>query len=466
MICNCYFMPQNPENTSWYEQWKKLYDATVDKTSQFMENTDQLYQRLTKWWTYKWLAQVQHGSNKTVLSFETKEKANQLAQSTRESIAESTKIQYLQEAFKHIQDKNPFLLGAPKDFSDVRTSDLLSHLRNFPDDAKYFLLSQNGQLVEDRGHSQEAIGKKMIVNFGSNEHANGLLGLADILPTNVSEVEVDGKRGILRSTPRPGYYFDTGDKKHTMVYLPIYSGSVVKILKIWEPGKNLAQSLRLQWQKREDKVRELEYEDLMRANDKNVASLAHQRGDDARYQFASHEYQIDEKIAKDMEKKYQKSAKWVEDIMSRFGNLIDNASKQYNVPSGVIAKIILKESGWNPVANAPKPSTAYWLGQITNQTWTHILTTSWNHNWQRSNPEHQVLAMAWLLRYLCDLRHCENWWDAVTYYHVGAWASEKNLATYMRFNPSMVKLMPPWPPTWDKYLIASRKHFGIDLPIS
>mgnify|MGYP000187383067 FL=1 len=122
------------------------------------------------------------------------------------------KAQYLQEAFKHIQEKNSFLLGAPKNFSEVRTSDLLSHLRNFPEDARYFLLSQSGQAVEDRGFSKEAIGQQMIVNFGSNEdvnkHANELLGLGDLLPTNVSEVEVDGKRGVLRSNPRPGYYFD------------------------------------------------------------------------------------------------------------------------------------------------------------------------------------------------------------------------------------------------------------------
>ena len=60
---------------------------------------------------------------------------------------------------------------------------------------------------------------------------------------------------------------------------------------------------------RENKVRELEYEMLMRSNSKDVALLAHKRGDDARYQSASHEYEIDEKTAKDMEKKYKDQAK-------------------------------------------------------------------------------------------------------------------------------------------------------------
>ena len=448
-----------------------FYDTLVDHTSSLIMKTDAIYHEALrpnkKHDTDTKIAALQNGSDKKIVVSKTQRATYQLAQSTKESVPELTKTQYLQEAFKHIQEKNSFLLGAPKNFSEVRTSDLLSHLRNFPEDARYFLLSQSGQVVEDRGFSKEAIGQQMIVNFGSNEdvnkHANELLGLGDLLPTNVSEVEVDGKRGVLRSNPRPGYYFDKWDKNHTMVYLPIYNGSVVKILKIWEPNKNLAQSLVLQWQKREDKVRELEYEVLMRSNSKDIALLAHKRGDDARYQSASRDYETDEKMARDMEKKYQKQVKWAEGIMSRFGEYINHASAQYHVPASVIAQIISNESGWNPVAHPPKWS-AYWLGQITDQTWTHILTTSGNHNWQRSNPEHQILAMTWLLRYLCDLRDCRNWWDVVVYYHVGAWASEKHLTSYMRANPAVARLMPSQ--TWDGYLIATRKYFGVDLPVS
>lgn len=84
---------------------------------------------------------------------------------------------------------------------------------------------------------------------------------------------------------------------------------MVKVLKIGEPNLSLSQSLALQSQKREDKVRELEYEALMRSNSKDVASLAHKRGDDARYQSASRDYETDEKMARDMEKKYQKQVK-------------------------------------------------------------------------------------------------------------------------------------------------------------
>ena len=461
-------MSTNPE-TSSYKQWKELLDASIQYTSWLIERADRAY----KTFQQETLPNTSNKGNKVdeqiagatkivgakILTLDTRQKNDKLADLTKESM----KAQYLQEAFRSIQEKNSFLLGAPKDFSQVRTSDLLSHLRNFPDDAKYFLLSQNGQAVEDRGHSQEAVGQKMIVNFWSNSHANELLGLGDLLPTRVSQVEVDGKIGNLRSTPRPGYYFDKWDKNHTQIYLPIYSGSVVKVLKIGEPNLSLSQSLALQSQKREDKVRELEYEALMRSNSKDVASLAHKRGDDARYQSASRDYETDEKMARDMEKKYQKQVKWAEGIMSRFGEYINHASAQYHVPASVIAQIISNESGWNPVAHPPKWS-AYWLGQITDQTWTHILTTSGNHNWQRSNPEHQILAMTWLLRYLCDLRDCRNWWDVVVYYHVGAWASEKHLTSYMRVNPAVARLMPSQ--TWDGYLIATRKYFGVDLPVS
>ena len=52
---------------------------------------------------------------------------------------------------------------------------------------------------------------------------------------------------------------------------------------------------------------------------------------------------IDEKTAKDMEKKYKDQAKWMEGIMGRFWEYINNASKKYNVPSDVLAKIFLKE---------------------------------------------------------------------------------------------------------------------------
>ena len=162
-------MSTNPE-TSSYKQWKELLDASIQYTSWLIERADRAYKAFQQ----ETLPNTSNKGNKVdeqiagatkivgakILTLDTKQKNDKLADLTKESM----KAQYLQEAFKSIQEKNSFLLGAPKDFSDVRTSDLLSHLRNFPDDAKYFLLSQNGQAVEDRGHSQEAVGQKMIVN--------------------------------------------------------------------------------------------------------------------------------------------------------------------------------------------------------------------------------------------------------------------------------------------------------------
>ncbi|MBP9780291.1 hypothetical protein KBD33_06795, partial [Candidatus Gracilibacteria bacterium] len=319
-------MSTNPE-TSSYKQGKELLDASIQYTSGLIERADRAYKAFQQ----ETLPNTSNKGNKVdeqiagatkivgakILTLDTKQKNDKLADLTKESM----KAQYLQEAFKSIQEKNSFLLGAPKDFSDVRTSDLLSHLRNFPDDAKYFLLSQNGQAVEDRGHSQEAVGQKMIVNFGSNSHANELLGLGDLLPNNVLSVEVNGKIGTLKASPRPGYYTDKG------LYLSVYNESIIKILKIGNPKADFLKDLESQGQKRENKVRELEYEMLMRSNSKDVALLAHKRGDDARYQSASHEYEIDEKTAKDMEKKYKDQAKGMEGIMGRFGEYINNASK-------------------------------------------------------------------------------------------------------------------------------------------
>lgn len=451
-------MSTNPE-TSSYKQWKKLLDASIQYTSWLIERADRAYkafQQETLPNTSNKRNKVDEqiaGATKTVgekiLTLDTKQKNDKLADLTKESM----KAQYLQEAFKSIQEKNGFLLGAPKDFSDVRTSDLLSHLRNFPDDAKYFLLSQNGQAVEDRGHSQEAVGQKMIVNFWSNSHANELLGLGDLLPNNVLSVEINGKIGTLKASPRPGYYTDK------WLYLSVYNESTIKILKIWDPKADFLKDLESQWQKRENKVRELEYEMLMRSNSKDVALLAHKRGDDARYQSAYHEYEIDEKTAKDMEKKYKDQAKWIEDIIGRFWEYINNASKKYNVPSDVLAKIFLKESGWRPTAHAPGASTAYWLGQITDPTWSHILTTSWNSNWQRSNPEHQIFASAWYLRSLFDIKDCQNWWEAALYYHIGPGASARHLESYKRSNPAIAKLMPS--DSWDGYKTWVGKFYAL-----
>ncbi len=448
--------------------WKTdMYNTAIDYTSHLIEKAvpfiHEFPSRFSKGSTDANIAALQKWSGETLVTSYTRQATGKLAESTqaqkslsKESISESTKNRYLQEAFKSIQEKNSFLLGAPKDFSEVRTSDLLSHLRNFPDDAKYFLLSQNGQAVEDRGHSQEAVGQKMIVNFWSNSHANELLGLGDLLPNNVLSVEVNGKIGTLKASPRPGYYTDK------WLYLSVYNESTIKILKIWNSKADFLKDLESQWQKRENKVRELEYEMLMRSNSKDVALLAHKRGDDARYQSASHEYEIDEKTAKDMEKKYKDQAKWMEGIMGRFWEYINNASKKYNVPSDVLAKIFLKESGWIPTAHAPRPSTAYWLGQITDQTWSHILTTSWNSNWQRSNPEHQILASAWLLRYLFDLKDCSNWGEAAVYYHVGSGTSVANLkweklARYVKGNPAVAKLMTEM--SWAGYFEAAWKYY-------
>ncbi len=80
------------------------------------------------------------------------------------------------------------------------------------------------------------------------------------------------------------------------------------------------------------------------------------------------------------------------------------------VPQDIFINLINKEnSKWNPKENN-NISTAYWLWQMTDNTWGRFWT------WNRKNPINQLLASINFLKYIKNYKKC-TWEEATAFYN-------------------------------------------------
>jgi len=114
-------------------------------------------------------------------------------------------------------------LLAETSFEEVAPSKLLLLREKGIDIASFLLINRKKPTLKPSAENIGA-GDEFVVHFGKNEDVNNLIGAGDILPVNVTQIEINGQLGSRRYSPRPGYYTDQGS------YLPIYEGFKVKIV--------------------------------------------------------------------------------------------------------------------------------------------------------------------------------------------------------------------------------------------
>ncbi|MDU4109280.1 MAG: lytic transglycosylase domain-containing protein [Escherichia coli] len=97
--------------------------------------------------------------------------------------------------------------------------------------------------------------------------------------------------------------------------------------------------------------------------------------------------------------------------VSRFGDLMEGAGEQFGIPSGMMSRVMGKESSGDPQAESPKG--AYGLGQVLPTTWRDMGYT----DDQMQDPAVQAEASARYLRQMYD--RYGDWGLALQAYHDG-----------------------------------------------
>lgn len=105
-------------------------------------------------------------------------------------------------------------------------SDLLALKRRGVDIVPLVLVNEASQETEITSTSLSSW-QKFTVNFGANKHLNAKIGAGDILPIEVTQVQINGTEWTRRNSPRPGYYDSHGK------YLPIFDGDRIEIVAKW-----------------------------------------------------------------------------------------------------------------------------------------------------------------------------------------------------------------------------------------
>ncbi len=162
---------------------------------------------------------------------------------------------------------------------------------------------------------------------------------------------------------------------------------------------------------------------------------------------------------------YEELISWPWKNFQEYDEQIRKYSNELNVPSNVVLQLFIKEwSNWDPKAS-PSSSTAIWLWQILDWTWSDIKSRiapmydiPWD-NLERHNPEHQIIASCAYLKYLYDNYTDWNWWEAIVFYHTWPWVTDANVSNYIQNNPAVAQFMWDKPRTRDNYILAARQYY-------
>ena len=122
-------------------------------------------------------------------------------------------------------------------FESIRAVDLLSLKRQGVSLYEYLFFNKKWSLGPIKKEDLKSW-EEFLVNFGANKYMKDSIGTGDILPDDVSSIEVNGKRAERKNIAwRPGYYAQEWKK---WIYRPIYDGDTVKIISISVPDNEQA----------------------------------------------------------------------------------------------------------------------------------------------------------------------------------------------------------------------------------
>ncbi len=147
--------------------------------------------------------------------------------------------------------------------------------------------------------------------------------------------------------------------------------------------------------------------------------------------------------------------KWNRHRHEKYMSEIISASQKYWVPKGAIIQLIYHENtSWNPNLKYPW-SSAYWLWQFVDSTWSRF------GSGDRNNPSDQLMAVAKYLKYLKTTKNC-SWEETLAYYNTGPWIMRVwNINKYYNLNPAITRKQPSWISRTNKnYFIAAIAYYN------
>lgn len=321
------------------------------------------------------------------------------------------------------------LLSHASSFDDVRAGDILRMRANGENIANFLLTNEEWNEINLTNTNSDSFkNTSLLINFGNNKSINASIGLGDILPYEVTKVEVtkpNGEKvtgelwyGNGKWRTRMGYYGENGK------YIPIYNNYTIRILatgKLSEETKKTYDTISSDWSKK------------IRINE--MITLRDQVGEKYKESFSDEEDQkLFEKVEEEAKNRESRRVRthetywvelWKERFIQLFWKYVNEICSKYNVPPELIIRLFQKESNFSYTAKAPSPNTGYGLGQINNDTWNRVTNNILpNEDLDREDPKDQILASIALLSYIKGSRNVK-WPRAAVLYHT--WEGLLNL---------------------------------------
>lgn len=218
------------------------------------------------------------------------------------------------------------------------------------------------------------------------------VGAGDILPVDVYEIEINGRRGIRVYDERPGYY-EKDTRTGKMKYLPVYDGDSIKILSKKAPSsKEISDARDAQDEHYMNKLVEV-YTDAKRTG-KNPREVLSYLSD---AEFKDIETQVVENEKYDAaRRKLEPDANNREDFIRFYGRTLNTACEEFGIPTEVMLRIYERESGFRMVKN--RDGSAFGIGQIIDSTWNEIQNKMvGGRRLDRNSIEDNILASVALL---------------------------------------------------------------------
>lgn len=357
----------------------------------------------------------------------------------------------LKESEENPEIKN---LIEKKDLSNITAWEIYSLRQAWYDLSKLFLIwwwevSKETMKVWD----------KFTVNFWWNQSLNAQIWAWDILDfKKFDKVKVNGVVWTRKFAPRPWYYEDNGR------YLAIFDNYEVEILSEKEFSQeesqeaeeafknrykeirhpevilNLLEQLKSSWNASEIKLDWFTKYDMEEVVvpyfDKYLSKELREKitFDKETWKISSRNNQgVYELIKSSL--KYENLWKWYE----KYKEIVYEVAKENGIaPEDLINLVNHENWKWDPMATVPW-SSAYWLCQLTNDSWNYY------GKWlDRNNPRDQLTAACRCLNNILRVKRCPMQ-IAMWYYNTWMWVMNVGIDTikkFARLNPAISRRIP------------------------
>lgn len=289
-------------------------------------------------------------------------------------------------------------------FESIRAIDLLALKRQGVALYEYLFFNKKWSLWPIKKEDLKP-GEEFWVNFGANKYMKDSIGAGDILPSEVSEIEVNGKSAQRKNIwGRPGYYAFEWKK---WIYRPIYDGDTVKILKVWALDNEQA--------KRNSEVEDIFFK--QRAMEDILDNM--RTGKDPRKELdylSDTEYQEALNYAEQIKRERAERAarmpktKTESEFLKNYGEYLDSVCAQFRVPQEVMMAIFRKETSGFSSTVVNESTGAHGIWQVRPSTWQEIqnkILPSYGVNGKmldRNDVKDQILASTCYIRDRADKR--------------------------------------------------------------